>query len=51
MLWVLVALIVSGVVWGQWRPVYTRVVEGTAAFIPTASLHHKVTTHRSIGHV
>lgn len=51
MLWVLVVLVVSGVVGGQWWSVYPRVVEGTVALVPAASLHHEVTTHRPLGHV
>lgn len=54
MLWVLVVLVVLVVgrmVRGQWRSVYPRVVKGTVAFVPAASLHHEVTTHRPLGHV
>lgn len=50
-LWVLVVLVVSRVVGGQWWSVYPRVVEGTITLVPAASLHHKVTTHRPLGHV
>lgn len=50
-LWVLVALVVSGVVGRQRRPVDARVVEGTAAFVPAAALHHEVTAHGSAGHI
>lgn len=50
-LWVLIVLVVSGVVGGQWWSIHTRVVESTVALIPAASLHHEVTTHRPLGHV
>ncbi len=51
MLRVLVVLVVSRVVGGQWGSVYPRVVEGTVALVPAASFHHEVTTHRPLGHV
>lgn len=44
-------LVVSGVVGGQWWSIYTRMVESTVALVPTASLHHEVTTHRPFRHV
>lgn len=50
-LWVLVVLVVGGVVGGQWRPVYTGVIESTVALVPAASLHHEVSAHRPLGHV
>lgn len=46
---VLVAL--GRVVGGQRGSVDSGVVEGTAALVPAAPLHHEVTTHRSAGHV
>lgn len=51
MLWVLVMLVVSGVVGGQWWSVYAGVIESTVALISAASLHHEVATHRPLGHV
>lgn len=48
---VLRVLVVSRVVRRQWWPVYSGVVESTVALIPAASLHHKVATHRPLGHV
>lgn len=46
---VLVAL--GRVVGGQRGPVDAGVVEGTAALVPAAPLHHEVTTDWSAGHV
>lgn len=46
---VLVAL--GRVVGGQRGSVDAGVVEGAAALVPAAALHHEVTTHGSAGHV
>lgn len=51
MLRVLVVLVVSRVVGGQWWPVYARVIKRTVTLISAASLHHEVATHRPLGHV
>lgn len=48
---VLVVLVVGRVVGGQRGPVDPGVVERTVTLVPTASLHHEVTTHRPLGHV
>lgn len=47
----LVAVLVGIVVGRQRGSVHAWVVEGAVALVPAAALHHKVSTHRPLGHV